>query len=203
MRNLLLSFILWAMSGEVGAATLVVLGDSISAGYGLEKIDQGWVSLLAEKLRPRGMIVVNASISGDTSAGGLSRIDALLAQHHPAVLILELGGNDGLRGLPPGQMAANLGGIIDRAGAAGVQVLLLGMKIPPNYGKRYTEMFQKVYTDLAGRDGVALVPFLLDGVGGVEVYMQADGIHPNREAQPLLLEQVWNKLELLLAGKPR
>ncbi|SMF95318.1 acyl-CoA thioesterase-1 [Methylomagnum ishizawai] len=191
------------MSGEVGAATLVVLGDSISAGYGLEKIDQGWVSLLAEKLRPRGMIVVNASISGDTSAGGLSRIDALLAQHHPAVLILELGGNDGLRGLPPGQMAANLGGIIDRAGAAGVQVLLLGMKIPPNYGKRYTEMFQKVYTDLAGRDGVALVPFLLDGVGGVEVYMQADGIHPNREAQPLLLEQVWNKLELLLAGKPR
>lgn len=191
------------MSGWVGAATIVVLGDSISAGYGLEKIDQGWVSLLAEKLRPRGMIVVNASISGDTSAGGLSRVDALLAQHHPAVLILELGGNDGLRGLPPAQMAANLGGIIDRAGAAGAQVLLLGMKIPPNYGKRYTEMFQKVYADLAGRSGVASVPFLLDGVGGVDAYMQADGIHPNREAQSLLLEQVWNKLEPLLAGQPR
>lgn len=176
-----------------------MLGDSISAGYGLEKLDQGWVGLLGEKLKPRGIEVVNASISGDTSAGGLDRVGALLERHHPAILIVELGGNDGLRGLPPAQMEANLDAIVGRARAAGAQVLLLGMKIPPNYGKRYTELFEKVYADLAAKRGLPLVPFLLDGVGGHDALMQADGIHPNQQAQPLLLDQVWRKLEPMLA----
>ncbi len=191
---------LLAMSGWVRAESILVLGDSISAGYGLEKIEQGWVALLAEKLRPRGIIVANASISGETTAGGLARIDALLEQYRPTAVILELGGNDGLRGLSPARMETNLDGMIGRSRAAGAKVLLLGMRIPPNYGKRYAEMFQKVYTDLAGRRDVPLVPFLLEGVGGQDSLMQADGIHPKREAQEILLKQVWARLEPMLAG---
>lgn len=186
------------ISGLVQAKTVLVVGDSISAGYGLEKVDQGWVALLQAKLRPRGYGVVNASISGDTSAGGLSRIDALLARHKPAIVILELGGNDGLRGLSPKQMEANLRDMIGRSKAAGAKVLLLGMQIPPNYGKRYADLFRNVYPELAESQKVALVPFLLDGVGGQEPMMQVDGIHPNRDAQALLLAQVWDKLEPLL-----
>jgi acyl-CoA thioesterase-1 len=198
MRKLLLSFILLAMSGLVQAKTILVLGDSISAGYGLEKIDLGWVALLQEKLRPRGIAIVNASLSGDTSAGGLARIDTLLKQHRPSVVILELGGNDGLRGLSPKQLQSNLSEMIVRSKAAGAEVLLLGMKIPPNYGKRYAEMFQNVYPDLAERHGVALVPFLLEGVGGQNHLMQTDGVHPNRDAQAILLGQVWEKLKPML-----
>jgi acyl-CoA thioesterase-1 len=198
MRKLLLSFILLAMSGLVQAKTILVLGDSISAGYGLEKIDLGWVALLQEKLRPRGIAIVNASLSGDTSAGGLARIDPLLKQHRPSVVILELGGNDGLRGLSPKQLQSNLSEMIVRSKAAGAEVLLLGMKIPPNYGKRYAEMFQNVYPDLAERHGVALVPFLLEGVGGQNHLMQTDGVHPNRDAQAILLGQVWEKLKPML-----
>lgn len=186
------------MSGWVQAGTILVLGDSISAGYGLDKIDRGWVALLKEKLGPRGYSVVNASISGETSAGGLARIDGLLGQHRPAIVILELGGNDGLRGLSPRQMEANLGEMIARSRAAGARVLLLGMKIPPNYGKRYADLFQNVYPKLAERQGVVLVPFLLEGVGGQDHMMQADRIHPNGEAQALLLAQVWERLEPML-----
>lgn len=186
------------MSGLVQAKTILVLGDSISAGYGLEKIDLGWVALLQEKLRPRGIAIVNASLSGDTSAGGLARIDTLLKQHRPSVVILELGGNDGLRGLSPKQLQSNLSEMIVRSKAAGAEVLLLGMKIPPNYGKRYAEMFQNVYPDLAERHGVALVPFLLEGVGGQNHLMQTDGVHPNRDAQAILLGQVWDKLKPML-----
>lgn len=198
MRKWLLAFILLALSGLAYGKSILVLGDSISAGYGLEKIDQGWVALLREKLKPRGVEVVNASVSGDTSAGGLARIDALLGEQRPSVVILELGGNDGLRGLPPQQLEANLDAMIQHARAAGAKVLLLGMKIPPNYGGRYTEMFHRVYTGLAERRGVALVPFLLEDVGGREAMMQADGIHPNREAQTILLGRVWENLEPLL-----
>jgi acyl-CoA thioesterase-1 len=200
LNKLLLSLILFTVPGWAGAESVLVLGDSISAGYGLEKLDQGWVALLGGKLKPRGVEVVNASISGDTSAGGLDRIGPLLDRHRPAVVIVELGGNDGLRGLPPAQMEANLDAIIGRAQASGAKALLLGMKIPPNYGKRYTEMFEQVYADLAGKRGVPLVPFLLDGVGGQDALMQADRIHPNQQAQPLLLDQVWRKLEPMLAG---
>lgn len=180
------------------AQTVLVLGDSISAGYGLEKVDQGWVALLSEKLRPHGVEVANASISGETSAGGLARIDALLARYRPAIVILELGANDGLRGLPPKHLESNLGEMIARAQAADAGVLLLGMKIPPNYGKRYTDLFEKVYPDLQQRYDIALVPFLLDGVGGKAGMMQGDGLHPNREAQPILMRQVWGKLAGML-----
>jgi acyl-CoA thioesterase-1 len=198
MGKLLISFILLAISGLVQAETVLVLGDSISAGYGLKKLDQGWVALLREKLRPHGAAVVNASISGETSAGGLARIDALLRQHRPSIVILELGGNDGLRGLSPRQMESNLNEMIVKSKAAGAKVLLLGMKIPPNYGKRYADLFQKIYPALAERHGVVLVPFLLEGVGGQNELMQADGIHPNHDAQAILLAQVWSKLEPML-----
>ncbi len=184
------------------ARPLLVVGDSISAGYGLEKPEQGWVALLRERLRPRSIEVINASISGDTSAGGLSRIDALLQRHHPAWVLVELGGNDGLRGLSPKQTEANLGALITRARAAGAKVLLLGMKMPPNYGKRFTELFEAVYPALARVYEVPLVPFLLEGIGGNEALMQADQIHPNLAAQALLLDRVWPHLEPLL-GPPK
>jgi acyl-CoA thioesterase-1 len=198
MGKLLISFILLAFSGWVQATTILVLGDSISAGYGLEKLDQSWVALLREKLKPRGISIVNASISGETTAGGVARIDDLLKRHKPSIVILELGGNDGLRGLSPKQMESNLGAMIERSKAARAKVLLLGMKIPPNYGKRYADLFQKVYPDLARRYDVVLVPFLLEGVGGQEQLMQPDGIHPNLDAQAILLAQVWEKLEPML-----
>lgn len=180
------------------ARAIVVLGDSISAGYGLDNPDQGWVGLLQAKLKPTGTEVVNAGISGDTSAGGLARVDALLDRYQPSVVLLELGGNDGLRGLPPAQMADNLGEIIRRVQARQAKVLLLGMRIPPNYGKRYNEMFEAVFPELAQRLGVAYVPFLLEGVGGNNGLMQPDGLHPNMAAQPVLLQRVWEKLAPLL-----
>lgn len=197
-RCLFLLLLSWSLLAQ--ADNLLVLGDSISAGYGLDKPEQGWVALLKERLRPRGLEVVNASISGDTTAGGLQRLDALLEREKPAWVLVELGGNDGLRGLTPAQMEANLTLIIDKSRAAGARVLLLGMRIPPNYGKRYAEMFQQVYGKVAEARKVALVPFLLDGVGGQVELMQQDGIHPNAGAQPLMLEQVWKTLEPLLAG---
>lgn len=192
----------WSLLAQ--ADNLLVLGDSISAGYGLDKPEQGWVALLRERLRPLGLEVVNASISGDTTAGGLQRLDDLLEREKPAWVLVELGGNDGLRGLTPAQMEANLTLIIDKSRAAGARMLLLGMRIPPNYGKRYADMFQQVYGKVAEARKVALVPFLLDGVGGQDELMQQDGIHPNVAAQPLMLEQVWKTLEPLLAdsGKP-
>jgi len=191
--------LVWSMCPR--AETLLVVGDSISAGYGLDKLEDGWVALLGEKLKPRGIEVVNASISGDTTAGGLVRIDALLERVRPAWVLIELGGNDGLRGLTPAQMNANLTRMIEKARAAKARVLLLGMQIPPNYGRRYAEMFQKVYGEVAQNTGVGLVPFLLEGVGGQNSMMQPDGIHPNRAAQPLLLDLVMKKLVTMLPDK--
>ena len=195
---LFLLLLSWSLLAQ--ADNLLVLGDSISAGYGLDKPEQGWVALLHDRLKPRGIEVVNASISGDTTAGGLQRLDALLERVKPAWVLVELGGNDGLRGLTPAQMEANLTQIIGKSRAAGARVLLLGMRIPPNYGKRYAEMFQSIYGNVAGAQNAALVPFLLDGVGGEDGLMQQDGIHPNVSAQPLMLEQVWKVLEPLLAA---
>jgi acyl-CoA thioesterase-1 len=200
MRRFLLSLLLFVVPGPGFGSTILVLGDSISAGYGLENPDLGWVGLMGEKLKKRrsGVAVVNASISGETSFGGIARIDSLLSRHKPAILILELGANDGLRGLSPARMQANLGEIIMRAKAAGARVLLLGMRIPPNYGKRYAEMFSGVYPALARQQGATLVPFLMEGVGGRDHLMQGDGLHPNGEAQPILLQRVWEKLEPML-----
>ena len=191
--------LVWSMCPK--AETLLVVGDSISAGYGLDKLEEGWVALLQEKLKPRGIEVINASISGDTTAGGLARIDALLERLRPAWVVIELGGNDGLRGLTPTQMSANLTAMIEKARVGKAQVLLLGMQIPPNYGKRYADMFQRVYGEVAQNTGVGLVPFLLEGVGGQDSMMQADGIHPNRAAQPILLEQVMKQLAPMLPAK--
>ena len=187
------------LAQNAAAGTLLVVGDSISAAFGLET-RQGWVSLLAERLRSAApeWRVVNASVSGDTSAGGLSRLPGLLEKHRPALVVIELGGNDGLRGQPPLQLQQNLAAMIDHSRQAGAEVLLLGMKLPPNYGVRYTRAFEQVYVDLARERQVPLVPFFLDGVGGVRSLMQADGIHPGAAAQPILLENLCPTLQPLL-----
>lgn len=173
------------------AKPIVVLGDSISAGYGIE-VGQGWVALLQKKLdkSKTGYKIINASISGDTSGGGLARIDPILAAHKPAVVIIELGGNDGLRGLSPRQMEKNLAGIARRAQKAGAKVMFLAMKIPPNYGKRYADMFYNVYPRLASELDVPFVPFILEDIALSKDMMQADGLHPNAKAQQFIADQV-------------
>ena len=192
-----LTLMLWAQSALAG--TVLVVGDSISAALGLDT-REGWVSLLQKRLDEGGLQyrVVNASISGDTSAGGLSRLPALLAQHSPQVVIIELGGNDGLRGQAPAQLQQNLASIALKSREAGARVLLLGMQLPPNYGQRYTQAFAQVYKDVASSQQLAWVPFFLEGVGGVPGMMQADGIHPTTQAQQRLLDNVWPSLEPLL-----
>lgn len=187
-------------AGCLQCGVVLVLGDSISASYGLENVSLGWVNLLAEKIKAVGRPwqIANASISGETSAGGLSRVDGLLAKHKPGLLVLELGANDGLRGLNPSIMQANLSEIITRAQKAGAKVMLLGMRIPPNYGKRYNDLFEAVFPAVAKEHGTAYVPFLMEGVGGNAQFMQPDGIHPNEQAQPLLMRLVWDQLEPLL-----
>lgn len=187
------------LAQEAAAGTVLVVGDSISAALGLET-SQGWVSLLQKKLDSERIDhrVVNASISGDTSAGGAARLPALLGEHKPEVVIIELGGNDGLRGQPPAQLQQNLASMVEQSRQAGAKVLVLGMRLPPNYGKRYTDAFARVFNDVAKEQQVPLVPFFLEGVGGVEGMMQADGIHPAAGAQPKLLENVWPSLQPLL-----
>ncbi len=186
-------------SATIEAKSIVVLGDSISAGYGME-VQRGWVALLQHRLDQQGdgYRVFNESISGDTTAGGLARIDTVLEQYRPAILILELGANDGLRGLSPKIMRANLAEIINRAQQIGSQVLLLSMRIPPNYGKRYVEMFYNVYPQLAETADVTYVPFILEDVALVKELMQRDGLHPNAEAQALIADKVWQYLQPLL-----
>lgn len=181
------------------AGTLLVVGDSISAGFGLDT-RQGWVSLLQQRLEAQGndAKVVNASISGDTSAGGQARLPALLAAHKPELVIIELGGNDGLRGQPPAQLKQNLASMIERSQASGAKVVLLGMRLPPNYGLRYTTAFAQVFEELGADKKVPLVPFFLEGVGGVPELMQADGIHPAQAAQERLLENAWPVIKPLL-----
>ena len=198
----------WFLSAGLGllllsqgavAGTVLIVGDSISAAFGLDT-RVGWVSKLQERLRKEGYDdkVVNASISGDTSAGGQARLPALLAEHKPELVILELGGNDGLRGQQPAQLQQNLSSMIDAARGAGARVLLLGMRIPPNYGPRYTKAFEEVYSTLAEEKQVPWVPFFLEGVGGVPELMQPDGLHPAAAAQDKLLENVWPALKPLL-----
>jgi len=181
------------------AGTLLVVGDSISAAFGLDT-RQGWVALLEERLVEQGFAyrLVNASISGDTSSGGAARLPALLAEHRPSLVIIELGGNDGLRGQPLGQLQQNLARMIDDSLSSGARVLLLGMRLPPNYGVRYTTAFARVFETLAEDKQVPFVPFFLEGVGGVAGMMQADGIHPTAKAQPLMLENLWPTLQPLL-----
>ncbi|MGD2075562.1 MAG: arylesterase [Gammaproteobacteria bacterium] len=183
------------------AGTILVVGDSLSASYGLA-VGQGWVSLLQQRLDARhaGWTVVNASISGDTTAGARARLPQALERHQPEVVILALGGNDGLRGLSLGQMQDNLGAMIESAREQGARVLLVGVQLPPNYGPQYTERFENVYRDLARQRGVRLMPSLVDGVGTRPELMQGDGIHPNASAQPLMMERVWEHLQPLLGA---
>lgn len=175
---------------------LLVMGDSLSAAYGIEA-DEGWVSLLEARLDEKAR-VVNASISGETSGGGASRLPELLGQHAPDIVLLELGGNDGLRGLPPSQFEANMRRMIEASQEAEARVLLLGIDIPPNYGQAYRDAFTGVYHRLADDYDLPLVPFLLEGVALEEHLMQRDGIHPTAEAQPLILDNVWPELAALL-----
>jgi acyl-CoA thioesterase I len=182
-----------------------VLGDSLSAEHNLPR-GSGWVALLEDRLQrefDQPPKVVNASISGETSAGALRRLPALLAEHRPAVVLVELGGNDGLRGLPLAQLRGNLDRIIVLSREAGAQVLLLGMDLPPNYGAAYRKRFTGVYRELADVHDVALLPFLLEGVALNRGMMQADGVHPTAAAQPRMLENVWPRLRPLLAGAAR
>ena len=178
---------------------ILVYGDSLSAAYGIPQA-RGWVALLEARLERERLdySVVNASISGETSAGGASRVQAALERHRPAVLVLALGANDGLRGLPIGQMKRNLSAIIERAQKAGARVLLVGMKLPPNYGPDYTAEFEATFAELAKRHRTARVPFLLEDFAEKPELFQPDRIHPDAAAQPLMLERVWTALQPLL-----
>ncbi len=183
------------------AQGILIVGDSISAAFGLE-IDQGWTALLEERLQQEGadIEVMNASVSGDTTAGGLARLPRLLEQHDPDLVVIELGGNDGLRGMPPSNMQQNLSAMVKQSQEAGAEVLLLGMRIPPNYGVRYTQAFEQVFADISEKYDVALLPFVLDGIAGEadQSLMQSDGIHPTAEGQPLILDNVWPYIETWL-----
>jgi acyl-CoA thioesterase-1 len=186
-------------SAQAEAPVILVFGDSISAGYGLP-LEQGWVELLRTRLKAQGYgyQVVNASVSGETTAGGLARLPRALELHHPSIVILELGGNDGLRGLPIAQMRTNLTQMTSSSTAAGAKVLLLGMRMPPNYGPEYTKQFAMVFSDLAAEKKISLVPFLLTDIALSPALLQADDIHPNAQGQPILLDNVWPTLKPLL-----
>jgi len=179
--------------------TILVYGDSLSAAYGLSQ-DAGWTALLQERLKLKRLdySVVNASISGETSSGGAARISAALKQHKPAVVIVVLGANDGLRGLPVEQMRVNLAKIIRASTHAKSRVLLVGMRVPPNYGETYARQFHGAYTRLAREFQIALLPFLLEGIAERREMFLADNIHPTAAAQPIVLENVWNALAPLL-----
>jgi|SRR5882672_5403015 len=187
-------------------SVLLVLGDSLSAEYGLPR-DSGWVKLLADKVAtpgPKGAAqysVVNASISGETTSGGRTRLPALLTQHRPAVVIIELGGNDGLRGLPLPAMRDNLGAMVDASRGAGARVLLVGVRIPPNYGRDYTERFFGTFADVARERKASLAPFLLDGFADQIDLFQNDKIHPTVKAQQKMLDNVWPHLQPLLDAR--
>ena len=184
---------------QANEQNIVVLGDSLSAAFGIDPRD-GWVSLLQKQLNEQSQEynVINASISGETTAGGLTRLPELLRHHQPKILILALGANDGLRGLSLTKMRENLNQMTKLSRSQSASVLLIGMQLPPNYGTAYTRMFQGVYTELANKSDIALVPFLLEGIGQNKALFQADMLHPTAEAQTMILENIWPELEPLL-----
>lgn len=189
----------WATDAQ-DKAIILVMGDSISAGYGIQR-EEGWVNLLSVELArtEQPYSVVNASISGETTSGGLARLPQALESHNPAVVVIELGGNDGLRGYPTNTIRHNLQTMVELAVDQGRDVILVGMQIPPNYGQRYTQAFFTLYTDIAEETGATLIPFFLERVALQPDLMQGDGIHPTAEAQSLLLETLWDGLEPLLS----
>ncbi len=191
--------ILSSFPARAETPTILVLGDSLSAAYGIPA-EQGWVGLLQRRLAERGFPhrVVNASISGDTTSGGLSRLPAALERERPAIVILELGANDGLRGQPLTTISDNLARLIELSQKTGARVLLAEMRIPPNYGPSYTQKFQAAFGELAERYAIPLIPFLLEGVAGDPTLIQDDGLHPRAEAQGRILDNVWAVLEGVL-----
>ncbi|MGB5539424.1 MAG: arylesterase [Gammaproteobacteria bacterium] len=199
MLNRILLLLLLILPNTAPAGIILVVGDSLSAAYGMP-VEKGWVALLAERLDTRDypFRIVNASISGDTTASARARLSRALASHAPAVVLLALGGNDGLRALSLDAMKDNLAAMIASVREAGAQLLLIGVQLPPNYGPRYTERFQAVYRELAREHDTALLPSLVDGIGTEQSLMQPDGIHPNAAAQPLIRDRVWETLEPLL-----
>lgn len=197
---MVLAVVLTAALQPVHAETLLVVGDSLSAARGIDR-DEGWVNLLRKRLAseaPGQYKVINASISGDTTAAGLERLPEALEAHHPDIVLLELGGNDGLQGLPPERMQDNLAQMIEKSQASGARVALLGILIPPNYGQAYTKAFANVFPTLAGRYDVPLVPFILEGVALNDELMQDDRIHPNAKGQPLMLDNIWPTVASML-----
>jgi acyl-CoA thioesterase-1 len=199
MVNRILLLLLLVLPATAPAGIILIVGDSLSAAYGMP-LEQGWVALLQERLDAGDTPwrIVNASISGDTTANARTRLPRLLAAHEPAVVLLALGGNDGLRGLSLAAMRDNLAAMITDSQQAGAQVLLVGVQLPPNYGPLFTERFQDVYHELARETGAVLLPSLVDGIGTESELMQADGIHPNGAAQPLIRDRVWEVLAPLL-----
>jgi acyl-CoA thioesterase-1 len=203
LRSIRILLFALLLTGEAHASaherTLLVFGDSLSAAYGLRP-EQGWVTLLQKRLQSEGYgyRVVNASVSGETTAGGLARLTRALEQNKPALVVLELGANDGLRGLPLKDVRTNLEAMIAASQRAGARVLLVGMLIPPNYGPKYSEGFALIYRQLASEQKLPLVPFLLDGVALEPGLMQEDGLHPKAEGEPRVLDNVWQHLRPLL-----
>lgn len=195
-------FLSWPLglpASESAAPRILVLGDSISAAHGVATED-GWVAQLRRRLEGEGYrhTVINASVGGDTTSGGLARLPKALEKHQPTIVVIELGGNDGLRGLAPERMQRNLEDMIEQTRAAGARPLLLGVRLPPNYGPAYVERFMEVYRDVAERKGVPLVPRMLEGVGERRDMMLQDGIHPNAQGHARIVDNVWPKLEPLL-----
>ncbi|MCP8898011.1 arylesterase [Gilvimarinus xylanilyticus] len=191
--------LLWGLSTLASANTVLVMGDSLSAGYGID-LEDGWVQQLRTKLEethPQYQ-VINASVSGETTTGGRARLNKLLQTHSPSIVVIELGGNDGLRGQPLNIVRENLSDMIKQSQQAEARVLLVGMQIPPNYGARYTQAFSELFAELAKEHETALVPFLLDGVALDKNLMQNDSIHPTAEAQPRILDNIWPVLEPIL-----
>lgn len=203
LRTLFILFLLISPAKSVATENILLVGDSLSAAYGIPA-ESGWVTLLQQRLRSEQYPyqLVNASISGDTSANARSRLAGALDKYRPAIVILQLGGNDGLRGLSLAEMKQNLAAMIELVATRKGSSLLLGVHLPPNYGRRYTERFHGIYHELAEETGTALVPSLVDGIGTRSELMQADGIHPNRDAQPLIAERVWSGLQPLLIRGP-
>jgi len=201
---LLLSIIVFGSAVGEKPPVVLVLGDSLSAAYGLA-VDQGWVNLLQQKLTQSGYPhqVVNASVSGDTTSNGLTRIERALKTHEPDIVIVELGGNDGLRAQPIPMIRGNLEMIIERSRETGAKIIITGMRLPPNYGSTYVDQFEAIYPDLASRHGSVLVPFFMAGVATKPELMQPDGVHPTARAQEILLKNVWPYLQPQLEAMVR
>lgn len=194
-----MSFVAWSMPAFAANPKILIYGDSLSAAYGIPQ-QQGWAALLKKKLAQENLSyeVINASISGETTDGGLTRLASTIKQVKPTIIILELGANDGLRGLPIKNIRNNLSAMIQLCKKSGIKVLLLGMKIPPNYGVQYTKEFSQTYIQLGKQHKVALLPFMLENVAAKPDLIQTDGLHPNALGQPIILENIWPELQKLL-----